>query len=410
MRQNCSWILVSLLGFMSACSTLPSNEISPVITPVDGINQSTLPHRTPVERFETITITLERIAEGLARPTYLTHAGDERLFVVEQPGRVRIMQQGTLLSIPFLDITSKVRSASNEQGLFSVAFASDYVLSGRFFVNYTRERDGATVVESYLVSNDPDQANPDTAEQLLVISQPEPNHNGGQIKFGPDGFLYIGTGDGGGAGDRHGRVGNAQNPGALLGKLLRIDVSPSSGYTIPPDNPFIQDSRFQPEIWALGLRNPWRFSFDRQTGDLFIADVGQGAYEEVNVVSRDSQGGDNFGWRIMEGAQCFNPQTGCDPSGLTMPIAEYGREDGCSITGGYVYRGELYPWLEGLYFFGDYCSGKVWTLEPGLNGDWIMVERLSESGRISSFGEDQRGELYLIDHRGDIYQIISKNP
>jgi glucose/arabinose dehydrogenase len=259
------------------------------------------------------------------------------------------------------------------------------------------------VIERYTVSpDDPDRADAQSGRVILTIAQPEPNHNGGLIKFGPDGYLYVGMGDGGGAGDRHGSIGNGQDLNSLLGKILRIDVTNQDTYTNPPDNPFGN------EIWSYGWRNPWRFSFDRATGDLYLADVGQNAYEEVHFQPASSAGGENYGWRIMEGTHCFDPRQGCDQSGLVQPIAEYSHaEGGCSITGGYVYRGQQFPAMQGAYFFGDYCSGIIWSLQR--DGDqWQMTKRLESGVQISSFGEDVNGELYVIDHGGAIYQLVAR--
>ena len=383
-----------------AATTLPQ----PVSPPTPAAEATSLPRPlmdAPNRLFE---IDLTPIVEGgLIRPTYLTHAGDDRLFVVEQPGRIRIIQDGQLLEQPFLDITGKVATDGNAQGLLSVAFHPDYKHNGQFFVNYTRQKDGATVIERYLVPNDdPDRADGQSGKVILVMAQPEANHTGGLIKFGPDGYLYIGMSDGGGEGDQHGAIGNGQNRSVLLGKLLRIDVTHQDTYAVPPTNPF------GTEVWAYGLRNPWRFSFDRVTGDLFIADVGQSTYEEVDFQPAVSKGGENYGWRSMEGLHCFNPQVGCDQSGLVLPIAEYGHaEGGCSITGGYVYRGLQYPVLDGAYFFGDYCTGSIWSLQR--EGDqWQMTKRLESGVRISSFGEDVNGELYVVDHGGAVYQLVAK--
>ena len=349
-------------------------------------------------------IALTPIVEGgLTRPTYLTDAGDGRLFVVEQPGRIRIIKNGQLLDQPFLDITAKVSTSGNERGLLSVAFHPDYQTNGEFFVDYTRQPDSATIVERYTVSkDDPDRADAQSGQAILVIAQPESNHNGGQLQFGPDGYLYIGMGDGGGQGDQHGPIGNGQNRAVLLGKLLRIDVTNQATYAIPPTNPF------GTEVWAYGLRNPWRFSFDQLTHDLYIADVGQNTYEEVDFQPAASQGGENYGWRIMEGLHCYDPAEGCDRSGLVLPVAEY-RHDvgGCAITGGYVYRGTQYPVLQGQYFFGDYCTGIIWSLQQA-GGQWQMTKRLASGLNISSFGEDLAGELYVIDHNGAVYQLTAK--
>jgi glucose/arabinose dehydrogenase len=340
---------------------------------------------------------------------YLTHAGDGsgRLFVVEQAGQIKIITDGKSPAMLFLDITALVDSSANERGLLSIAFHPDYKSNGFFFVNYTRQPDGATVIARYHVSNDPNVADPDSAVVILTIPQPEVNHNGGLVKFGPDGYLYIGMGDGGGGGDRHGTIGNGQDLTTLLGKILRIDVN-GSPYAIPASNPFRGKADARPEIWAYGLRNPWRWSFDRRTGDLYIADVGQNVYEEIDFQPASSSGGENYGWRLMEGKHCFNPSSGCEQAGLTMPVAEYSHSDGCSVTGGYVYRGVQYPWLDGLYFFADYCSGKLWTLSRDPSGAWEKVERAQVDSQPSSFGEDQAGELYLVGHGdGTIYRLVS---
>ena len=374
---------------------------------------TTAPTSAPSGERPSFTLDFEPIASGFKRPVYLTHAGDGtgRLFVVEQPGRIWVIENGQLSPSPFLDIISIVHSGGNEQGLLSVAFHPNYESNGLFFVNYTRKPDGATVVARYTVSGDPNAADPNSAVTILTIAQPEPNHNGGLVQFGPDGYLYIGMGDGGGGGDRHGAIGNGQDLLALLGKLLRIDVDSGEPYAIPDSNPFVVRSDVRPEVWAYGLRNPWRFSFDRATGDLFIADVGQNAYEEVNFQPASSAGGENYGWRIMEGNHCFNPKSDCDQSGLVLPAAEYDHGSGCSITGGSVYRGSQYAWLDGLYFFADYCTGIIWSLEHDVSGAWSMVERAQADFTISSFDEDEAGELYVIGHNdGTVYRMTSISP
>jgi glucose/arabinose dehydrogenase len=413
----CFLFCFSLIVIACAPATAPRVTVLPPVAPTDTAPpQQTLPvllpTLTPVPtttpapvtpKSSSSTVGLQPVASNLTRPVYLTHAGDERLFVVEQAGRIRIIAQGQLLDGPFLDLTDHVLSSGNEQGLLSVAFPPDYAATGRFFVDYTRKGDGATIVERYQVSkSDPNVADKSSAGEVIVIKQPEANHNGGLIKFGPDGFLYIGMGDGGGQGDQHGSIGNGQNPKALLGKLLRIDVTNQTTYTIPASNPLGN------EIWALGLRNPWRYSFDRLTGDLYIADVGQDTYEEVDFQPAASAGGENYGWRIMEGLHCYNPSAGCDRSGLTLPIAEYSHGEGCSVTGGYVYRGANYPALQGQYFFADYCSGTIWSLQRDAAGQWTRTERLAANLPISSFGEDVHGELYVIDLGGAVYQLVAK--
>lgn len=339
---------------------------------------------------------------GLFRPVYLTHAGDDRLFVVEQMGTIRIIAGGQLLTSPFLDIQDRVGSTANEQGLLSVAFHPDYQVNGRFFVNYTNNN-GDTVIARYQVSAAPNQADPNSEIILLTIPQPYGNHNGGQLQFGPDGYLYVGMGDGGSAGDPHG---HGQNPGTLLGALLRLDVNTDeNSYTIPANNPFVGQNDRRAEIWAYGLRNPWRFSFDRLTGDLYIADVGQNQWEEVSFQPAESGGGENYGWNVMEGAHCFG-QTDCDQSGLVLPIFEYSHnEGGCSVTGGYVYRGQQFPSLTGNYFVADYCSGFIWALVRQADGVWVTNQVLQSGLIISSFGEDVTGELYVVNHSGGIYRL-----
>lgn len=357
-------------------------------------------------------IDLEPLVSGLERPTYLADASDDsgRLFVTEQPGRIRIIQKGQLLDRPFLDITDRVSSDANERGLLSVAFSPNYKSNGQFFVYYVRQSDEAVTIARFTVSaNDPNVADPNSEAILLTIDHPVSNHNGGQLQFGPDGYLYVGVGDGGGQGDQHGQFGNGQNLNVLLAKLLRLDVSAAQSYAIPPSNPFVNSKNVRPEIWAYGLRNPWRFSFDRVTRDLYIADVGQDTYEEVNVQQASSKGGENYGWRIMEGLHCYNPGSGCDQSGLVLPVAEYNHAyGGCAITGGYVYRGTQYPALNGLYFFADYCSGKIWSLQRDASGQWQMIERLDSGALITSFGEDQTGELYVVDQKGAIDRLVTK--
>lgn len=406
-RVEVATTTVATTTVASATSVIPTRPVTtgtspgaPTVRPQSTI---TLQLQEPAQPIGLAEIALEPIVDGgLTHPTFLTHAGDDRLFVTEQPGRIRVIEKGQLRDQPFLDLTGKVMSQGNEQGLLSVAFHPDYATNGQFFVNYTRLGDGATVVERYTVSKlDRNQANGLSGQVLLVVAQPEPNHNGGQLQFGPDGYLYVGMGDGGGQGDQHGAVGNGQNPKALLGKLLRLDVTNQATYASPPANPFGD------EIWALGLRNPWRFSFDRATGDLYIADVGQDTYEEVDYQPAASAGGENYGWRIMEGRQCYAPPAGCDQTGLVLPVVEYSHaEGGCAVTGGYVYRGEKYPALTGQYFLGDYCTGKIWSTQRGPTG-WSLTQRLLTEAHISSFGEDVRGELYVIDHGGKIYQIVT---
>jgi len=334
------------------------------------------------------------VAEGLEHPVYVTHAGDgsSRLFVVEQPGRIRIVKEGRLSASSFLDITDRVRHAG-EQGLLGLAFHPAYAKNGRFFVNYVRRSDGKTVIAEFRASSNPNVAQPNE-KQLLTVAQPYPNHKGGMVEFGPDGFLYIALGDGGSAGDPGNR---GQNRNELLGKLLRIDVDQGAPYAIPKDNPFAAGGG-RPEIFAYGLRNPWRFSFDRQTGELWAADVGQNEWEEIDIVKR----GGNYGWRVMEGTHCFLPRDGCARDGLIPPVADYGHEKGrCSITGGYVYRGSRLPAMRGAYLYGDFCSGEIFALAEGR-----QQLLLKTSLEIASFGQDQDGELYVVGHGGTIHRLV----
>jgi glucose/arabinose dehydrogenase len=382
--------------------TPPSTEL-PTATPAPSPSPlPPSPSPTPVPPAFPPPITLETAFSGFQLPVYLTQplddvSGESRLFVVEKPGRIRLIKDDSLQAVPFLDISDRVGSQGNEQGLLSVAFAPDFASSGTFYVDYT-DLDGNTVVARYRVGpQTPDQADASSEQKILQIEQPASNHNGGQLQFGPDGYLYIGMGDGGRAGDPWG---NAQNPGVLLGKLLRIDVSEAETYTIPASNPLLDQAGARPEIWAIGLRNPWRFSFDRATDDLYIADVGQNTYEEVDFQPAGSSGGENYGWNTMEGNHCFEPSSGCNTNGLVLPVTEYDHGQGCSITGGYVYRGTRYPELSGIYFFGDYCSGNLWGLRQDASGQW-QTALLQNSGlSISSFGQDAVGELYVLDYAG----------
>jgi glucose/arabinose dehydrogenase len=380
-----------------------------VLTMEAPATEAPLPTEAPpaavAPSLDSLAIKFIPVASGFTKPLYLTHAGDGsgRLFVVEQAGRILIIDEGVVNPTPFLDIVSIVGSDANEQGLLGLAFHPNYASNGLFFVNYT-DKQGDTRIARYSVSDNPDVADPNSAKILLAIDQPYANHNGGQVVFGPDGYLYIGMGDGGAANDPHN---NGQNLNALLGKILRIDVDNGDPYAIPQDNPFASNGQGSPEIWSYGWRNPWRFSFDRATNDMYVADVGQNQYEEVHVELAGTPSGQNYGWRLMEGAHCFDSNE-CDPAslGLVLPIAEYDHGQGCSITGGYVYRGSQFPTLTGVYFYGDYCSGIMWALRHEADGSWSQAELLQSGYTISSFGQDEAGEVYLVHHGGgEIFQL-----
>ncbi|UQA61532.1 PQQ-dependent sugar dehydrogenase [Polyangium aurulentum] len=343
---------------------------------------------------------LTEVANNLQRPTFVLGAPEDtsRLFVLEKPGRIRILKDGNLVSEPFIDVTNVVEAGANERGLLGLAFHPKYPQNGRFYIYYTRKGDGAIEIAEYMqVAGTPDKADPGSAKVLMTIPHPSySNHNGGMLGFGPDGFLYVGTGDGGGGGDPDE---NGQDANAQLGKLLRIDVD--SHPTPPPGNMAGGD----PYIWDLGLRNPWRFSFDRCTGDLYIADVGQNLWEEINVEPK-GQGSKNYGWNTMEANECFDPANDCDKTGLTMPVTAYKHTpepvNDCSVTGGYVYRGKKIAGLVGTYVYADYCSRRVYTL-AWANGSVIKegeitadLESTGLSGGITSFGEDTAGELYVV--------------
>ncbi|MEJ5225614.1 MAG: PQQ-dependent sugar dehydrogenase, partial [Anaerolineales bacterium] len=349
--------------------------------------------------------TWQRIADGFNKPLDLQNAGDGsgRIFVVEQPGRIRIIQGGQVLPDPFLDIRERVGDEGFEQGLLGLAFHPRYRENGFFYVNYT-DNNGNTVIARFSVSaTDPNRADPSSELKLLGVQQPYRNHNGGGLAFGPDGYLYIGLGDGGSGGDP---LGAGQSLNTLLGKILRIDVNQGERYAIPADNPYAGSSEVYQEIWAYGLRNPWRFSFDPVTGDLYIADVGQNKYEEVNFTPAGTPGGLNFGWDFYEASQPFEGTPG-DPSQYVFPVAEYAHGPGCSVTGGVVYRGAALPEFYGVYLYGDYCSGQVWGLLR--TGEaWQNQQLFRPDVRITAFGVDESGEVYLIDQSGGIYQLVRR--
>jgi len=338
------------------------------------------------------------VADGFQKPVAIEHAGNSRLFVVEQRGVIRVLQDGVILQEPFLDIRDRVNSSASEQGLLGLAFDPEFARTGHFYVDYTITG-GDTVISRFTATLGEAQTNPATEAVVLRIDQPFANHNGGDLHFGPDGFLYIATGDGGSANDPQG---NGQNPDALLGKLLRIKVGETEPYAIPGDNPFAAGGG-RPEIWTYGLRNPWRFSFDSLTGDIYIGDVGQNAWEEIDFLAAGSQGGANFGWNLREGMHPFASQA---TEGLVDPVAEYPNPaDGCSVTGGVVVRDPELPAWQGVYLYGDYCSGGVWGLLRDASGQWQNSKLFSTPFNISSFGTGTDGTVYLADHNGVIYRL-----
>lgn len=356
-------------------------------------------------------IDLELAASGFSRPVDIANAGDGRLFIAEQAGKIQILKEdGSIEATPFLDISSAVRYVDNEEGFLGIVFHPDYATNGYFYVNYTVGTSATrrTRISRFEVSqNSPDLADPSSELILLEISQPFWNHNAGDLAFGPDGYLYIPTGDGGSGDDPGDRAQDGLN---LLGKILRIDVNNGTLYAIPADNPFINDNNIENEIWSIGWRNPWRFSFDRLTGDMWVADVGQGTFEELNMEPAGNPGGYNYGWRCYEGTAFRNLNTDCGTADqYESPVFTYPRSLGKSVTGGFVYRGQDFPALYGHYVFADYNSNNFWTLYDSA-GTWTHTSQgklISGSNKTSTFGEDQHGELYVADLKsGEIFRII----
>ncbi len=374
-----------------ALSTL---EPSPTATSPQIENATQLP--------EASMLRWQVVANHLQKPVGLVNAADgsDRLFVLEQTGRILIWQAGSLLSDAFLDIRSQVGSQGFEQGLLGLAFHPQFSENGYFFVNYT-DKDGETNIARFTVDRqNPNFADLTTEKTLLKIHQPFANHNGGMLVFGPDGYLYIGLGDGGSGGDPHG---NGQSLDSMLGKILRLDIDTGDLYTIPDDNPFLGGQAL-PEIWAYGLRNPWRFSFDALTGDLFIADVGQNQWEEIDYLPAGSPGGANFGWNFFEAHTPYS-HPGSNLSSFIFPVFEYDHSQGCSVTGGSVYRGGQIPELYGVYLFGDYCSGNIWGLLKNEQNSWQSGILFENQGPITSFGVDEQGEIYMLLHSGQMLRL-----
>jgi len=349
-----------------------------------------------------LTVGFDNVVTGLDSPLAVVnaHDGSGRLFIAEQGGQIRIVRDGALVARPFLDIADRITSGG-ERGLLGLAFHPRFPTDPRFFVDYT-DVNGDTRVSSFTVDPaQPDRADAATEKRLLFVKQPFANHNGGAVVFGPDGDLYVSLGDGGSGGDP---MGNGQSLDTLLGKILRIDIDHPSGdrgYGIPTDNPYADGSGGRrPEIWLTGLRNPWRISFDRSTGDLWIGDVGQADWEEIDVQRANVAGGTNFGWNRMEGNHCYQPSNGCEDPALTLPVTEYGHDQGCTVIGGNVYRGSAQPALGGGYVFADYCSGRVWAIDPSTN-DFRKPTLVAQTNHnFAAFGEDEAGELYAVDISG----------
>jgi len=366
------------------------------ISTVSPVNSQNLRHVTALVPFAT----------GLTTPVCITNAGDDRLFVIDQHGMVMIVDSaGTVFSEPFLNIKDRT-VYGGERGLLGMAFHPGYDTNGYFYVNYTGAGDSTHISRFGVTSDNPDKADSLSEFKIMTIAQPFENHKGGNLGFGPDGYLYIGMGDGGSGGDPGKR---AQNPGVLLGKMLRIDVDSGNPYSIPPSNPFVNDTTVRHEIWALGLRNPWRFSFDRLTGDLWIADVGQDDFEEINFQPVNSTGGENYGWRCYEGDQPFNTEDCAPASAFTFPVYVYPHGSECSVTGGYVQRGDTTSPYFGYYFFADYCSDRLWSLHNE-SGVWVKDDLGQFTGNsFSAFGEDTQGRMYIAGlSSGNIYRITGQ--
>ena len=344
---------------------------------------------------------LQLVAEDLDLPILLTHANGPENFVVEKTGKVFVYDAEFKNKTLFLDISSMITVRGSEQGLLSIVFHPEYSENGYVFIFYTAENGDNTLARLTLDPSNFNQQPLTSLEVLIAQEDPASNHNGGMLAFGHDGYLYLGIGDGGSGGDPWN---NAQNLETYLGKMLRINVNQANGYSVPQDNPFVEDKQILPEIWSYGLRNPWRHSFDRETGDIWIADVGQNKWEEIHWRSSQSKGGENYGWRIMEGNHCFLPKKDCESNGLVKPIAEYSHKDGCSVTGGYVYRGAKINTLFGKYIFGDFCNGNIWFIDK--DNKFTMQKLLDTKLKISSFGEDAKGELYVLDYRGKLYKFV----
>jgi glucose/arabinose dehydrogenase len=343
-------------------------------------------------------VRLQPVVRGLNPITSIASAGDERLFLTEQTGLVRIFDGRQILDEPFVDVSPWI-SCCGERGLLSIAFHPHYAENGLAYLAYTDVIGRVTVSRYHVSADDPNKLDPESATPLLQVIHIAAAHNSGAIAFGPDGYLYVGVGDGGG-------TDTAQDMNEYLGKILRIDVDHDAGYSVPADNPFVNDPDVLPELWASGLRNPWRFSFDRETGDFWIADVGQNATEEIDFQSASSRGGENYGWRIMEGSNCYDvPAGACAGGGTTLPVIEYSHAEGCAVIGGYRYHGSRNPGLRGMYVYSDYCSGTIWGATPDAEGKWTSTILGHANGHVRTFGEDANGEVYLAGDDGTLYLV-----
>lgn len=348
---------------------------------------------------------------GFDNPLFVGHAddGSGRLFVMEQTGFILIIEDGETLPQPFLNISTRLsddvfQGGYTERGLLGLAFHPDFENNRTFFISHTDEQGNSILARYQTMRRDANRADPNSRVELLRVAQPFADHNGGNLTFGPDGYLYMGFGDGGNPNQPNY---NSQDPRTLLGKILRLDVDDvtAEDYAIPDSNPFVGQAGYRPEIWALGVRNPWRFTFDRATGDMYMGDVGQWMWEEVNFQPADSQGGENYGWSAYEGTHIYLEDE--EPiSEVTMPVYEYEHASGCSVTGGYIYRGQDMPELHGTYFFGDYCNGFIWTMYRDPAGAWQVNQFVDSDSVVTSFGEDEEGELYMVDYKGSIYRLM----
>lgn len=393
-----------LLDAPPAATALPTEVPTETLTPTpEPTPTPTVPPPTPTPEFasglpDPLNYQWSLVADGFLNPVAIEHVGDDRLFIVEQRGMIWVVQNGERLEKPFLDIRDRVNNSAFEQGLLGLAFDPEFARTGHFYVNYTAGG-GDTIVSRFTTRIGEAQADPASESIVLQIDQPFANHNGGDLSFGPDGFLYIATGDGGSARDPQG---HGQNLDSLLGKLLRIIVGGAEPYAVPGDNPFATGGG-RPEIWAYGLRNPWRFSFDTATGDLYVGDVGQSSWEEIDFLPAGSAGGANFGWNLREGAHPFASQ---ETEGVVDPVAEYPNPtSGCSVTGGVVVRDPELPDWRGIYLYGDYCSGRVWGLVMDGTGQWQNTQLFSTPYNISTFGHGANGKVYLADHNGLILSL-----